>query len=109
MALRAGLGVDLRAARTVPSEYGIGGLTAYRTLLSDYHYDWLKREGDAVEEGQTIVLIESTKASLELEAPVSGLVFRIRKLGDRVKIGDPLGIIAASKEEMEEFKEQQQL
>ncbi|WP_193177499.1 FAD-dependent oxidoreductase [Oricola nitratireducens] len=35
---------ELRAARTVPSEYGIGGLTAYGTLLSDYHYDWLKRE-----------------------------------------------------------------
>lgn len=35
---------ELRAARTVPPEYGIGGLTAYKTLLSDYHYDWLKRE-----------------------------------------------------------------
>ena len=35
---------ELRAARTVPPEYGIGGLTAYRTLLGDYHYDWLKRE-----------------------------------------------------------------
>jgi len=35
---------ELRAARTVPPEYGIGGLTAYGTLLGDYHYDWLKRE-----------------------------------------------------------------
>lgn len=34
----------LRAARTVPKEYGIGGLTAYGTLLSDYHYDWMQRE-----------------------------------------------------------------
>ena len=34
----------LRAARTVPKEYGIGGLTAYSTLLGDYHYDWLQRE-----------------------------------------------------------------
>jgi 4-hydroxyisophthalate hydroxylase len=34
----------LRAARTVPKEYGIGGLTAYGTLLSGYHYDWLQRE-----------------------------------------------------------------
>lgn len=70
---------------------------------------WLKREGDAVKEGQTLVVIETTKASLEVEAPASGLVFRIRKIGDRVKIGDPVGIIAASKEEMEEFKQQQQL
>lgn len=35
---------DLRAARTIPTEYGIGGLTAYGTLLSGYHYDWLKRQ-----------------------------------------------------------------
>jgi 2-polyprenyl-6-methoxyphenol hydroxylase-like FAD-dependent oxidoreductase len=33
----------LRAARTIPREYGIGGLTAYRTLLGDYTYDWLQR------------------------------------------------------------------
>ena len=35
---------ELRAARTIPPEYGIGGLTAYGTLLSNHHYDWLKRE-----------------------------------------------------------------
>ncbi|GKX33349.1 MAG: FAD-dependent oxidoreductase [Rhizobiaceae bacterium MnEN-MB40S] len=35
---------QLRNARRIPENYGIGGLTAYGTLLSDYHYDWLKRE-----------------------------------------------------------------
>lgn len=35
---------ELRAARTVPAGFGIGGLTSYGTLLGDYHYDWLKRE-----------------------------------------------------------------
>ena len=35
---------QLRAARTIPPEYGIGGLTAYGSLLSNHHYDWLKRE-----------------------------------------------------------------
>lgn len=35
---------ELRAARTIPKEYGIGGITAYGTLLGDYHYDWLQRE-----------------------------------------------------------------
>src|SRR5205823_14630335 len=34
----------LRAARTIPRNYGIGGITAYRTLLGDYHYDWMQRE-----------------------------------------------------------------
>lgn len=35
---------ELRAARTIPADYGIGGLTAYGTLLGGYHYDWLQRE-----------------------------------------------------------------
>lgn len=35
---------QLRAARTIPPEYGIGGLTAYGSLLSPYAYDWLQRD-----------------------------------------------------------------
>lgn len=35
---------ELRAARAIPREYGIGGLTAYGTLLGEYAYDWLQRE-----------------------------------------------------------------
>ena len=35
---------ELRAARTIPPEYGIGGLTAYGSLLSGYAYDWLQRD-----------------------------------------------------------------
>jgi 2-polyprenyl-6-methoxyphenol hydroxylase-like FAD-dependent oxidoreductase len=35
---------ELRAARTIPPGYGIGGLTAYGTLLGKYSYDWLQRD-----------------------------------------------------------------
>jgi 2-polyprenyl-6-methoxyphenol hydroxylase-like FAD-dependent oxidoreductase len=35
---------QLRAARTIPRDYGIGGMTAYGTLLSGIRYDWLQRE-----------------------------------------------------------------
>jgi 2-polyprenyl-6-methoxyphenol hydroxylase-like FAD-dependent oxidoreductase len=35
---------QLRAARTIPPEYGIGGLTAYGTLLGSHTYDWLQRD-----------------------------------------------------------------
>lgn len=34
----------VRAARTIPREYGIGGLTAHGTLLGPYSYDWMQRE-----------------------------------------------------------------
>lgn len=35
---------QLRAARTIPVAYGIGGLTAHGTLLGPYTYDWLQRD-----------------------------------------------------------------
>ena len=39
-----GVEQQVRAARTIPREYGIGGLTAYGTLLGTYWYDWMQRE-----------------------------------------------------------------
>jgi 2-polyprenyl-6-methoxyphenol hydroxylase-like FAD-dependent oxidoreductase len=39
-----GVEKELRARRTIPREYGIGGLTAYETLLGGYTHDWLQRE-----------------------------------------------------------------
>jgi 4-hydroxyisophthalate hydroxylase len=35
---------ELRAARTIPTDYGIGGMTAYGTLLSGHAHDWMQRE-----------------------------------------------------------------
>lgn len=35
---------ELRASKTFPQGYGIGGLTAYDCLLGDYFYDWFQRE-----------------------------------------------------------------
>jgi 2-polyprenyl-6-methoxyphenol hydroxylase-like FAD-dependent oxidoreductase len=35
---------QLRAARTIPPDYGIGGLTAYGTLLGPHVHDWLQRD-----------------------------------------------------------------
>ena len=35
---------QIRAAKTIPKGYGLGGLTAYGSLLSGYHYDWFKRQ-----------------------------------------------------------------
>ncbi len=38
-----GCEAELRAAHPLPEGAGIGGMTTYGTLLSDYHYDWLNR------------------------------------------------------------------
>ena len=30
-------------ARVIPASFGSAGVTTYKTLLSDYHYDWMRR------------------------------------------------------------------
>ncbi len=35
---------QIRAARTVPANWGMGGMTTYGTLLGKYRHDWMKRE-----------------------------------------------------------------
>lgn len=38
-----GIEDKLRAARTMPDDFPIGGMTAYGTLISDYAFPWLNR------------------------------------------------------------------
>ena len=37
----------------------------------------LKSEGDAVEKGETIVVVETEKVTLDIEAPAAGVLLRI--------------------------------
>ena len=54
-------------------------------------------EGDSVEEEDPILTVESDKASVELPAPVAGKISKITvKVGDKVKEGDVIGMLAAS-------------
>jgi pyruvate/2-oxoglutarate dehydrogenase complex dihydrolipoamide acyltransferase (E2) component len=39
--------------------------------------EWLKSEGDRVEEGETLVRVESQKATVDVTAPISGRLTRI--------------------------------
>jgi pyruvate/2-oxoglutarate dehydrogenase complex dihydrolipoamide acyltransferase (E2) component len=77
----------------------------YVALLKNYSSkpiltNWMGKDGEPVEEGEVLAVVETTKASLEIEAMVSGTLFIFRKVGEKVKIGDTLGIIAGSKDEI---------
>ena len=62
---------------------------------------WLKKEGEKIKQGETLVEIESDKADMELEAFDSGL---LRKIivpeGGKAGIGAPIGIIAGANEDI---------
>jgi pyruvate dehydrogenase E2 component (dihydrolipoamide acetyltransferase) len=64
---------------------------------------WLVKEGDEVEEHQTVLEIETDKAIVEVPSPKKGKVARIRKHEDDVvKVGEVLMTIAEEGEQEEE-------
>ena len=66
---------------------------------------WLVKEGDAVNEHQTILEVETDKAVVEVPSPKKGFVQKIRKLeGEIAKVGDILLTITEKLEEKKEEK-----
>ncbi|MGH2715877.1 MAG: biotin/lipoyl-containing protein [Thermoleophilaceae bacterium] len=52
---------------------------------------WLKREGDAVEQGTPLVEVETDKATFVVEAEVAGTLAALQvKEGETVLVRDPL-------------------
>ena len=60
---------------------------------------WLMKEGDPVAKGQAIAEIETEKATVEIEAAVSGILARIIvQAGETVPVGTLIGVIAEAGE-----------
>jgi 2-oxoglutarate dehydrogenase E2 component (dihydrolipoamide succinyltransferase) len=55
---------------------------------------WKKQEGDVVAADESIVEIESDKATVELPAPASGTIIRVLKAsGEKAVVGEVIGIM----------------
>ena len=55
---------------------------------------WLKREGEAIERDNTVAVLESEKATVELPAEASGTLTRIlKKAGDTAQVGETIALI----------------
>lgn len=64
---------------------------------------WLLKEGDAVQEHQNVLEIETDKAIVEVPSPKAGKIVRINKgEGETAKVGDVLMTIAEAGETVEE-------
>jgi pyruvate dehydrogenase E2 component (dihydrolipoyllysine-residue acetyltransferase) len=58
---------------------------------------WLKSVGDPVERGEVIAEIETDKATLELEAMVSGVLAEIvHEVNAEVPVGEPIAYIESA-------------
>jgi pyruvate dehydrogenase E2 component (dihydrolipoamide acetyltransferase) len=67
---------------------------------------WQVKEGDRIEEHQTIASIETDKAIADIPSPRSGIILKIHhKEGDIVKVGETLVTIGEQSETIEKLPE----
>lgn len=71
------------------------------TMTKGTIVEWLKNPGDTISKGEEIVTISSEKLTSEVEAPASGVLFKIiKEANEEVPVGEIIGIIG---ENIEEF------
>src|SRR5437870_1567964 len=58
--------------------------------------NWLKAEGQSVTKGEPLMEIETDKATVEIEAPASGVLTNVTASeGDEVPVGNRIAVILA--------------
>jgi pyruvate dehydrogenase E2 component (dihydrolipoamide acetyltransferase) len=61
--------------------------------------NWLKAEGQSVTKGEPLMEIETDKATVEIEAPASGILTNVTaSVGDEVPVGNRIAVILAPSE-----------
>lgn len=61
--------------------------------------EWLKSEGEAVIAGEPLVVIETDKAAVDLEAPATGILSRVAaQAGDEVPVAQVIAVILSPEE-----------
>lgn len=66
---------------------------------------WLKGEGDAVEAGEAIMVVESDKADMDVEAFEDGFIAAIiTEEGEAADVGSPVALIAANEADVPALK-----
>ncbi len=64
---------------------------------------WLKSEGDEIEAGEAIMVVESDKADMDVEAFEDGYLAKILvDEGEMAPVGDAVALIAATEDEIDE-------
>jgi pyruvate dehydrogenase E2 component (dihydrolipoamide acetyltransferase) len=79
------------------------------TMTEGKIVSWAKAAGDKVEKGETVLVVESDKADMDVESFAEGYIAIIMSAaGETVPVGQTLALIAETMEEMEEAKQRGQ-
>src|SRR5262245_14605034 len=65
--------------------------------------NWLKAEGQSVAKGEPLMEVETDKATVEIEAPASGILSNVTaSAGDEIPVGNKIAVILAPGEMVNE-------
>ena len=68
--------------------------------------EWKVKEGEKVEKGSVVLVIETEKTEWNVEAGASGFLHILVQEGVKAKIGQVVGLIAETKEELEKLQKE---
>ncbi len=66
--------------------------------------EWKAKEGDKVEKGSVVLVVETEKIRHDVEAEVSGFLHILIEAGKEAPIGSTAGLIIANREELESIR-----
>lgn len=77
------------------------------TMTEGKIVEWVKSPGDKIEKGETVVVVESDKADMDVESFNEGFLAAILvQAGDSAPVGQAIALIAETEAEIEEAKKQ---
>jgi len=77
------------------------------TMTEGKIVSWTKSPGDKVERGETVVIVESDKADMDVESFHEGILAAIVvAAGDSAPVGEAIALLAESEDEIEAAKQQ---
>ena len=76
----------------------LGMSTAPLTLV-----EWKAKEGDWVEQGDIVLVVETKKVRHDIHAEISGFLHILAERGRKAPIGTVAGLIAETKEELHSY------
>lgn len=65
--------------------------------------EWLVEDRERVEKGRVVCVVETSKASIEIEAPAAGLLGHLYEVGDEVELGEAVAVVVDGESELEEY------
>ena len=80
------------------------------TMTEGKIVEWLKNPGDKVERGESVLVVESDKADMDVESFQDGyLAAVLMPAGSTAPVGETIGLIVENPEEMAEIQEQNKI